>query len=190
MEARIVIDSIEPTTLTGEYPTKAVIGETVPVSADIYKEGHDVIAARVSWRPAGGKAFKSAPLTLGMNDRWTGELVVDHVGMHEFVVESWLDVYATWRHKTEVKLQALQDVSVELAEGNLFFLQRAKEAGLKALKDKLSGVATMLLDDSLDQTARVHSAMTNELVALVSGPGKTDHITRSKPKKLWVSTLR
>ena len=43
---RIVIDDVRPRTPTGRYPAKAVIGEAVPVGADVFKDGHDLLAAR------------------------------------------------------------------------------------------------------------------------------------------------
>ena len=51
MTGWIVIDDARPRTPTGRYPAKAVVGESVRVSADIFKDGHDVLAARVRWRP-------------------------------------------------------------------------------------------------------------------------------------------
>src|SRR4051794_32571980 len=102
MKARIVIDDVHPCTPTGEYPAKAVAGDQVPVSADIFKDGHDILAARVRWRPAGGRAWQSASMAPVLNDRWRGTLVTDGVGMHDFVVDAWVDRYATWSHKIRV----------------------------------------------------------------------------------------
>ncbi len=44
---RIVIDDVRPRTPTGLYPAKAVVGERVTVSAAIFKDGHDILAAQV-----------------------------------------------------------------------------------------------------------------------------------------------
>ena len=41
------------------------------------------------------------------------------MGAHELVVEAWTDRYATWAHKTAIKLDAAQDVSAEVAEAVL-----------------------------------------------------------------------
>jgi len=190
VKTRIVIDDVHPRTPTGQYPAKAITGERVPVSADIFKDGHDILGARVRWRPAGGKAWQSAPLTATINDRWEGTLVADHIGMHELVIEAWTDVYATWRHKAHVKLEAGQDVAVELLEGQAFFARRAKEASLKAVKARLTEVAAMLGDDSLDHASRVASATTDEVASLVEEPGKSDHVSTSTPMQLWVDRPR
>ncbi len=190
MKARIVIDDVHPRTTTGLFPAKATAGETVQVSADIFKDGHDILGAQVRWRPAGGRAWRSAPLYLQGNDRWAGAFIPDATGMYEFAVGAWTDTYATWRHKLEVKLAAFEDVSVELVEGALFFEKRADEASLKAQKAKLAEVADMLRDESLDHTARVASAVTDETAQLVKLPSPDEHITVSSVMRLWVDRAR
>ncbi|MGV7807597.1 maltotransferase domain-containing protein, partial [Mycobacterium kansasii] len=47
MTGRIGIDDIEPVVSGGQYPGKAVVGEVVPVSATVWREGHDAVAASV-----------------------------------------------------------------------------------------------------------------------------------------------
>jgi len=41
----VIIEAIEPCIDGGRYPVKRVIGQELPVSADIFKDGHDVLAA-------------------------------------------------------------------------------------------------------------------------------------------------
>ncbi|MGH9268626.1 MAG: maltotransferase domain-containing protein, partial [Acidimicrobiales bacterium] len=52
MTGPIVIDDVRPRTPTGRYPAKAVVGEEVTISADVFIDGHDLVAARVRWHPA------------------------------------------------------------------------------------------------------------------------------------------
>jgi starch synthase (maltosyl-transferring) len=42
---RIGIDDVAPVVSGGKYPAKAVVGEVVPVSAAVWREGHDAVAA-------------------------------------------------------------------------------------------------------------------------------------------------
>jgi starch synthase (maltosyl-transferring) len=42
---RIGIDDVAPVVSGGRYPAKAVVGEVVPVSATVWREGHDAVAA-------------------------------------------------------------------------------------------------------------------------------------------------
>ncbi len=125
MTGWIVIDDARPRTPTGRYPAKAVVGESVRVSADIFKDGHDILAARVRWRPAidGGDRssaddakWREAPMHHLNNDRWEGVIHPDDLGLHEFVIEAWTDRLATLEHDIEVKRAAGTSVDVELAE--------------------------------------------------------------------------
>ncbi|MCV7224367.1 alpha-1,4-glucan--maltose-1-phosphate maltosyltransferase [Mycolicibacterium elephantis] len=45
MTGRIAIDDVAPVVSGGRYPAKAVVGEVVPVSATVWREGHDAVAA-------------------------------------------------------------------------------------------------------------------------------------------------
>ncbi|MBV8900093.1 MAG: DUF3416 domain-containing protein, partial [Verrucomicrobia bacterium] len=49
----VVIENIQPSIEGGRYPVKRVAGESLMISADILKEGHDVTAAVLKWRPQG-----------------------------------------------------------------------------------------------------------------------------------------
>ena len=42
---RIEIDDVEPVVSGGRFPAKAVVGEVVPVSATVWREGHDAVSA-------------------------------------------------------------------------------------------------------------------------------------------------
>ncbi|WP_197375128.1 alpha-1,4-glucan--maltose-1-phosphate maltosyltransferase [Mycolicibacterium baixiangningiae] len=45
MAGRIGIDDVAPVVSGGRYPAKAVVGEVVPVSATVWREGHDAVSA-------------------------------------------------------------------------------------------------------------------------------------------------
>jgi starch synthase (maltosyl-transferring) len=115
---RIVVDDLRPRTPEG-FPAKAVVGEAVRISADVFKDGHDVLAGQVRWRPKakGNGKWLTAPLHHAGNDRWEAVVEPTTLGLHEFVVEAWTDRYATWHHKVTAKQAAGQDVTVELLEG-------------------------------------------------------------------------
>ena len=90
---RIVIDCIRPRTLTGQFPAKAAVDESVPVSAWITRDGHDPLVAWARWRPvgAGEDAWRSAPLHDAGNDEWVGAFTAESVGHHELVVGAAVD---------------------------------------------------------------------------------------------------
>src|SRR4051794_13237776 len=119
-----------------QYPAKAVVGEAVEVTADVFRDGHDILAAQVRWRAhskgsRNGK-WMTVPMQPVVNDRWTATIEPTTLGRHEIVVEGWTDRYATWRHKVEAKHGAGQDISLELEEGAQLLESRPglEEAGL------------------------------------------------------------
>jgi starch synthase (maltosyl-transferring) len=111
---RIVIDDIRHLTPSG-YPAKALAGEQVRITAAIYRDGHDILAARVR---LGDEVAAMAELG---NDEWEALVHPETLGAHRYVVEAWTDHRATWAHKVKAKQSAGQDVDVELAEGRARF---------------------------------------------------------------------
>src|ERR1700712_1658593 len=141
----LVIENVTPQQDGGRYPIKRVIGSVVEVSADIFKDGHDLIAARILYRRPGDASSRVAPLTFRFDsDRWYGTFKVDQIGLWQYDVEAWPDRYGTWRSDLGKRLNAGQDVRPELLEG----------AGLLArLSDKLTGAAKVLIADAAKRLA-------------------------------------
>src|SRR5438270_9182654 len=73
----IVIENVQPELNGGRWPIKRVTGDTVEVSADIFKEGHDLLQARVIFHPIGESAWSERPMRFVDNDRWAGRFTVD-----------------------------------------------------------------------------------------------------------------
>src|SRR3954469_1076702 len=55
MTGRLGIDDVTPTVGDGRHPAKAVTGEVIPISANVWREGHDAVAANVVWRKVGNR---------------------------------------------------------------------------------------------------------------------------------------
>ena len=49
----VVIENLQPLVNGGRYPIKRVVGEDVVVEADVFKDGHDAVAALLKWRLVG-----------------------------------------------------------------------------------------------------------------------------------------
>src|SRR5262245_42078999 len=73
----IAIEDVLPELGGGHWPIKRVVGDTIEVWADIFKEGHDLLQARVVYRPLDESTWREAPMRLVENDRWTGAFSVD-----------------------------------------------------------------------------------------------------------------
>jgi starch synthase (maltosyl-transferring) len=178
---RIVIDDVRPRTPTGAYPAKAVVGEQVRVTATIFKDGHDILAARVHLAPRGQRrVVQTAPMVALGNDEWEGRIEPDTVGPFRLVIEAWTDKHATWAHKVRAKLSADQDIDVEIAEG-ILLLEAADGAD-----PSLAPALAALKDAALPPDQRVAAA----LAAVLPGPGGAVDLTRSHPAPLWVDRER
>lgn len=155
------------------------------VSADVYREGHDVLAGRIRWRPAGTRRWNSAPLTDVGDDRWEGLLVADQLGRHEFIIEAWTDWYQTWRHAVTTKLDAGQDIELEIEEGAQLLETRL---GSRSKKHhlRLREAVEALRNKGLGPLERLAPALSPPVSQIfIQDPYQTD-ISRSSAMPLWV----
>ncbi|MDB5642111.1 MAG: alpha amylase, catalytic region, partial [Hyphomicrobiales bacterium] len=125
-EGRVIIEAIAPEIDGGRAPAKGVEGMAFEVSADLFTDGHEVIAADVLWQAQGASDWHRAPMSFVDNDRWSGVFKPGAPGRYLYAVEAWRDPFASWRRDVQKKLTAGQDVSTELQEG--FGLIEAAEA--------------------------------------------------------------
>jgi starch synthase (maltosyl-transferring) len=126
--SRVVIEGVQPEIDGGRFPIKRTVGEDVVVRADIFGDGHDVLAAVLRYRHAKDKDWKEAPMEAGRNDRWTGRFTVTKLGVYEYTLHAWVDRFASWRRDLSKKVEADQDVSSELLEGAELVTQAAGRA--------------------------------------------------------------
>src|SRR5258708_38064016 len=103
---RFRIEDIYPCVAGGRYPVKRIVGEAVDVWADIFREGHDVIAAALLWNPERGSDWRREPMALHGNDRWQGSFTPLEPGWYLFAVEAWTDQVATSAKEFRLKEQA------------------------------------------------------------------------------------
>ena len=104
----------------GEYPVKRVVDDELTIEADAFKDGHDQLAVAVVYRgPADEERWREQAMTLKEKglDRWTATIPLDRMGMWLYTIESWVDVYATWRDGAQKRLAAGASGELEVTEG-------------------------------------------------------------------------
>ena len=156
------IEDVYPAINDGRFPVKRIVGERVDVWADIYRDGHEVIAAALVWRLENDRQWRREPMTLDSNDRWGGSFVPDAPGRYVYAIEAWTDEFATWRHGFELKQKAGADLSLDAIEG-AGMLTKAQAGGYDAAAIILkqcevflqTGEAAPLLDTSLKDAMAV-----------------------------------
>jgi starch synthase (maltosyl-transferring) len=125
----VVISNLSPLVEGGRYPTKRVVGETLRVEADIFKEGHDQSLAVLGWRRDGSDSWTEIPMHHVDNDRWAVELSFDQTGRYELAITAWADDFLSWLHDFERRLHGGQtDLNTEIEEGRVILNQAAIRA--------------------------------------------------------------
>jgi len=159
------------------------------VQARIFRDGHDLLAARVSWRKAGGRKWTRSPLAQSVNDIWVGELECTDIGPHELVFEAWTDVFATWRKELRLKVGADQDVTTELEEGARILEAFVPECSGKG-RSRVEEAIVAIRDESATMDDRLNAALDDALVPLVAGIPNAGDLTVSETVSLWVDRER
>jgi starch synthase (maltosyl-transferring) len=124
-----VIENLQPLVDGGRYPIKRVIGEDVRVEADIFKDGHDIVAAALKWRLIGQSNWHETAMQHVDNDRWRGVFSLYENATYEYTIEAWTDVFGGWQHEFAAKFEAgLANLTSEKLEGAALLAAAAKRA--------------------------------------------------------------
>ena len=184
MLPRLTITAVSPRTPSGRFPAKAAAGDTFAVSADIFKDGHDVLAAAVHVPEEGVRV----PLTHVGNDRWEAEVTLEGVGMRTLVVEAWPDRFATWRRDTMAKAGAGQDVTTEIEEGALLLDALAPEVP-EVRRAMVIDAAAALRRGSCTTEVRLNAGLDDAVAVAVAGVALPEDVT-TESVPLWVDRHR
>jgi starch synthase (maltosyl-transferring) len=114
---RIIIEKVWPEIDCGRHPIRRIRGETIVLEADIFADGHEELAAALLYRVAGQGDWQEEPMSHLDNDRFQGTFSVTEIGEYVYTIEGWIDPFASWRRDLAKRLDAEQDVSVELLIG-------------------------------------------------------------------------
>ena len=140
----VIIENVAPTVDGGRYAVKRRIGDVLDVSADIFKEGHDVVVAFLKYRRARERGWRETPMRFVDNDRWEGRFTLDVVDRWQFTIEALADPFRSWLADLNKRIDAGQDVASELLEGVALVRAaagRARGADATRLKDYASRLA-------------------------------------------------
>jgi starch synthase (maltosyl-transferring) len=95
---RAVIDRVLPEVDCGRFPAKRIIGDTVVIEADVFGDGHDVLACMLGYRHEDEPEWHEVPMTLTVNDRWRADFKLERLGRYRYTVSAWVDRFLSWRH--------------------------------------------------------------------------------------------
>ncbi|HXV73641.1 MAG TPA: maltotransferase domain-containing protein, partial [Sphingomonadales bacterium] len=139
----MVIENVKPQIDGGRFPIKRVVGERVDVTADIFADGHDALAAVLKYRPASESGWSEVPLRSLVNDAWEGAFTAQTVGGYLYTLEAWVDPYQSWARDLAKRLEAGQDLSIEILIG-IEMIEAAQKRASGDDAKKLAAAATSL----------------------------------------------
>jgi starch synthase (maltosyl-transferring) len=199
---RVVIQQIRPAVEAGRYAAKAVVGDEVSVSADILREGHELLSASVRYRGPGDTGWREAPMRLDTNDRWYGTFPVDRIGAWRYAVSAWTDHYGSWLDATRKKVAAGtletpassreaagHEADVAFGDGAVLLERRLGRLN-RAVKEIPLETIDVLRSDA-DPLVKLAAAEDADLLALLERhPERLDRAISRPELPLWVDRER
>ncbi|MFF9161887.1 maltotransferase domain-containing protein, partial [Streptomyces longwoodensis] len=189
---RIPVRDVRPAVECGGRPAKAVVGETFQVTATVFREGHDAVAANVVLTGPDGHHGPFTPLRelAPGSDRWGADVTPDAEGRWTYRVEAWSDPVATWRQTAAIKIPAGIDTGLVLEEGADLYERAA--AGVPEGPDRATvlGAVEALRDDERPVAARLAGALVPEVAEVLSRHPLREFVTTSAPLPLLVERER
>ncbi len=135
--SRVIIEGVTPEIDGGRFPIKRIAGDETTVEANCLTDGHDALSCALLYRKEGAAsgpgaaasgpgAAASGPGAAGWsdvpmeslgNDRWRASFRVTELGRYYYTVQAWVDHFKSWARDLGKRVQAGQDVAVELLIG-------------------------------------------------------------------------
>ncbi len=125
---RAVVDYVGPQVDCGRFPIKRARGETVTVVAHAFGDGHDHIRAESLHKKREQSEWTVQEMAYEVNDEWSAPFEVLELGEYLYTARAWVDPFATWQSDLRKKLEAGQNVAVELQMGAELILTAAAMA--------------------------------------------------------------
>ncbi len=193
---RIVIEEIQPSVNDGRYPAKRILGDLIEITAAIFGDGHDHVAARLLYRHASQRKTQATPFAALTNDLWSATFTADRLGLWYFTIEAWIDHFDTWTHDLAKRLAAqtdsAQDIPLALRIGANHLDAVALRAKAKSADARKLTAAAADLRRLADQNLALYdSPITTDLIALVAKYPDLGFATKySTELPLWIDRER
>lgn len=185
---RIMIENVRPLVYNGLYPLKKEPGDQVEVTADIFRDGHDKIVARVLWRS--GSKWKQTDMECinpGL-DLWQSSFKVESLGFYEYKVVAFCDDYGSWAADTAKKVEAVTDYAIDIVEGIEIIKAYKKWLG-KSDKKYISSLIKQL-ESETDPYQRWLMMSQQNVIKLLSENPDPETAVESKTFKVRVDRLK
>ncbi len=192
MIGRIPVVDLSPLVDCGLRPAKAVVGEAFQVSATVFREGHDAVAANVVLCDPAGRTGPWTPMreVAEGTDRWAASVTPTAEGQWTFAVEAWSDPVGTWRHVAGIKIPAGIDTALVLDEGAALHERAAAAIPEGADRAAVLEAARALRDEERPPADRLAAALAPGVVAALARRPLRELVTTAGPAPLRVERRR
>jgi len=199
---RVVIEDVTPQVDAGTFPIRRICGDDVVVSAAVFADGHDHLAARVLYRHESETEWRFVQMQELKEDVWTANFVADQIGGWRFTVTGWVDHFATWssdfakrvaaqdQAECAEDLAATQDVALALSTGAILIREGSKRAQGDDAR-RLTEIAQKFETLANARKSSYENPCDDELQQLMARYPDVTHATRYKMElPLWVDRER
>jgi starch synthase (maltosyl-transferring) len=202
---RVVIEDVTPQIDRGFRPIRRIRGDRLDVSAAIFADGHDHLAARLLYRHIDEPSWRFCAMEPQGNDVWSASFAVDQLGEWRFTVLGWIDHFETWaaelRQRIAARVEGLEErvsrrgavvparASTRVAESGSDDIVLALRLGTKLLNEAasratgadattLTGAARTLESLARDEARLSGYPLSEEIHRLVAMYPDLSHATR------------
>jgi len=175
---RVQITGVQPEIEGGRYPIKRIVDDVVGITADIVVDGHNALAAVLRYKEETQSEWSETPMEHDINDRWQAQLRVAQLGRWQYTVEAWIDDFASWQRDLGKRVNAAQDVAVELLIGLNLVKQAAKRASTADL-DAFSRCIE-IIGNKQNVAEAIRLSLSDELADLMRHHPDREHAVRYK----------
>ena len=89
LKDNLVIENIRPQIEGGRFMIKREPGDTVTLTADIFRHSHEKYDAAIFYRHVSKKKWEKAPMHFVDIDQWEGSFTVNNIGYYEYKICAW-----------------------------------------------------------------------------------------------------
>jgi len=125
---RVVITTVSPEVGGGCYPVKRILNDRLTVYTDMIADGGDRLSGVLCFRHESEIEWRESPLEASSMDRWRASFELSKLGLWHYTVEGWIDRFATWQQHVRKKVDAGQNVTLDLLVGAQLISEAAGRA--------------------------------------------------------------
>jgi starch synthase (maltosyl-transferring) len=186
---RVVISGVQPELDGGRFPIKRTVGERVVVEADIFADGHDALSAVLLYRHEEEEHWHQLALQPLVNDRWRGAFIVAREGCYYYTMRAQIDRFTSWRRDLAKRIEAGQDIAVDLLIGAGLIAEASERAGREDAKKLKEGADVLRQMGNSPLSVHTQLALTEELGPLME-KYPDQQLTATYEKELFVTVDR